>query len=192
MKMKGLSYWLNGKLYLSVTKKLWSKAFVELKGPSFSFPKESGFSHLPNDKEPSAKQIFDVVQDAFDQNRITVDSMKADEITFAGYGEPLAKLDVITDAAKMIKESRHGVPLRVLTSGLVPAKNASNVISKLKQSGIKHLSVALMADNPKKYKEIVQPSNGCSFNDVCAFISTSVEAGNVNLRFPSLFYQRIS
>jgi TatD family-associated radical SAM protein len=175
--MKGLSYWLNGKLYLSVTNKLWCKPLLELKGSSFSFPKDSGFSLLPDGKEPSAKEIFEVVQDAFDQNRITVDSMKADEITFAGYGEPLARLDVITDSAKTVKESRHGVPLRVITSGLVPAKNASEVVSKLKQSGIKHLSVYLMADNPKKYKDIVQPANGCSFNDVCAFISTSVESG---------------
>ena len=44
------------------------------------------------------------VTDAFDKNLIKVDSMEADEITFAGYGEPLLRYEIIAQASRLIKE----------------------------------------------------------------------------------------
>ena len=171
-----IGYWLKGKLYLSVTAQKWSKnALIDLRGPSFQMPKDSGFRRT--DYEPSVEEMVNEVENAFEKGLIEVDSMKSDEITFAGAGEPLIRLDDITEAATIIKESRHGVPLRVMTSGLILSKNAFDVATSLKQSGIKHLSVALMTDNPKLYQELVNPTNGASFNDVLSFVAVGVEAG---------------
>ncbi len=174
------SYWVNGKLYLSLGSQRWSKTLLELKGPTFKFDEKSNFKEIARDYEPTSEEIFNEVDDAFEKGLIGVDSMKSDEITFAGDGEPLVYLDTLLESASLIKESRHGVPLRVLTSGLVSSSNSEDVATSLKQAGIKHVSVALIADNPKSYHDLVKPTNGASFNDVCSFISIGVEAGTNN------------
>lgn len=69
------------------------------------------------------------MEKAFAEGRVQVDSMKSDPITFAGLGEPLLRVDAVCDAAKMIKEKRHGAQLRVRTTGLIAAKNSASVFS---------------------------------------------------------------
>lgn len=51
------------------------------------------------------------------------------------------------------------------------------VAQSLKSSGIKHLSVSLMADTPKQYAEIMQPQGKLTFGDVCNFVVCATEAG---------------
>jgi hypothetical protein len=121
----GLSYWLKSKLYIAVTNQVNSLSPIAIRGPSFVMPKESGFQQLSFD--PTAEDIADEVESAFQQGKILVDSMRSDEIVFAGNGEPLMRLDTVTNAAKIIKESRHGVPLRVRTNGLVKSSDSYEV-----------------------------------------------------------------
>jgi len=37
--------------------------------------------------------------------------------------------------------------------------------------------VHLAAANPKKFNELVAPTNGCSFNDVCTFVASVADSG---------------
>eukprot|EP01040_Poterioochromonas_malhamensis_P019587 gene19587-23173_t len=113
------SYWLSGKLYLNVTNRLVCKSPIALRGPSFQMPNSSGFAPLRDGFEPSAEEIFHEVDSLVSAGKVNVDSMRADPVTFAGDGEPLLRLNTICDAAGLIKESRHGLPLRLRTSGLV-------------------------------------------------------------------------
>jgi MoaA/NifB/PqqE/SkfB family radical SAM enzyme len=41
---------------------------------------------------------------------------------FAGLGDPLLRLGVVEETAKLIKAKRHGVRLRLTTNGLVTAQ----------------------------------------------------------------------
>jgi MoaA/NifB/PqqE/SkfB family radical SAM enzyme len=88
-------------------------------------PATANFS--PLDREPTADDIYQAVDDAFEKNLIVVSSMDSDEITFAGIGEPLLRLETMTSAAKLIVEKRHGARLRLKTSGLILSKDCSNV-----------------------------------------------------------------
>ena len=76
----------------------------------------------------------------------------------------------------MIKLKRHGVPIRVKTNGLFPSKTTSRIIFNLKEAGVEQLTVHLASDNPSQYMHIMQPTNGTTFNDACAFIIGAVEA----------------
>lgn len=131
------SYWLKGKLYINVTNNLVCKSPISLRGPKFEMPSCSGFMQLPEGFEPSADDIFKEVDDLVALGKVKVDSMQADPVTFAGNGEPLLRLDDITKAAQMIKESRHGLPLRVRTSGLIES-NGSDLVSCFAQNSYVH------------------------------------------------------
>lgn len=121
--------------------------------------------------------LLDAVDEAFNQGRITVLDMDSAPITFAGYGEPLLRPDIIYDTAQLIKEGRHGVPLRLETHGLVGLADSAGVASRLKDSGIDHVSIGLHAENPSQYQKVVQPLDKKGFGEVCSFVMACVEAG---------------
>lgn len=107
------SYWIRGNLYISVTNKLNSLSFHQLRGKSFQ-----ELPYLPLQYEPSDVEMAECINQAYEDGKIHVDSMKSEVITFAGYGDPLFKIDEICSAVKIVKENRHGVPFRVKTNGL--------------------------------------------------------------------------
>lgn len=123
--MKRFTYVLQNKLFIALTDRTVSRSLIALRGPSFHFPPTANI--FPLTSEPNADDIFRVVDAAFDDGTINVDSMESEDITFAGAGEPLLKLDVMTEAASMILESRHGAQLRLNTTGLVPSKDSAKV-----------------------------------------------------------------
>ena len=127
MMMKGVSYYLKGRLYLGLTNQCNSNTFMSLRGPSFKMPIESNFYPLSPNFEPNGIDIFNIVNEAFDDNKISVSSMDSDEITFAGLGEPLLRLNTLIEASKLILEKRHGAKLRVKTNGLILSKDCVNV-----------------------------------------------------------------
>lgn len=125
--MKGLTYWLKGRMYIAVTNQLNAKSPLSVRGPSFHMPACSEFAPLPVGFEPTAEEIFNAVDEAVAKGKVRVDSMAADPVTFAGDGEPLLRLETLLDASILIKQSRHGLPLRVRTNGLVAADEAAKV-----------------------------------------------------------------
>ncbi|RYG95759.1 radical SAM protein [archaeon] len=173
--IKGLTYWLNNRLYVAVTNKTNSMSPLAVRGPSFFLPASSGFEALED--EPDAVDIKHAVDLAFDQGKVGVTSMGSDEITFQGIGEPLLRRDVVMEAAQLIKESRHGVQLRLRTNGLIPESESFSLATNLKACGIKHVVVSLMTDNPKQYVDIMQPKNDLGFGEVCNFVMACVESG---------------
>jgi TatD family-associated radical SAM protein len=174
MTLRGASYWLRNKLYLSLTNECNSLSPIALRGPSFKLPETSGFQLLDN--EPTANDIFDIVDSSFELGKISVGSMESDEITFAGCGEPLLRLETLIESAKLIKDKRHGVPLRVKTNGLIHSSKCNIVASALYEAGIDQISICLISDNPTQYAKIMQPIDG-TFSDVCSFTIACVEAG---------------
>jgi len=127
--MRGLTYFLKNKLYVALTNKCISASPLQLRGPSFVLPPNANFHLL--DEEPSSQDVFRAVDDAFEQGLIGVSSMDSDEITFAGVGEPLLRLDTLTEAATLILEQRHGAQLRLKTSGLILSRDCAKVSTQL-------------------------------------------------------------
>lgn len=123
--MRGLTYFLKNKLYVALTNKCVSISPLQLRGPSFVLPPSANFHLL--EQEPSSEDVFKAVDDAFEQGLIGVSSMDSDEITFAGAGEPLLRLETLMEAASLILEQRHGAQLRLKTSGLVLSKDSAKV-----------------------------------------------------------------
>ena len=95
--MRGLTYFIKEKLYISVTNKCNSSPLITLRGPSFDWGKN--FILLPESDEPSSELIFEEVHRAFNDGKINTGSMESESITFAGYGEPLlsiSKLNILS------------------------------------------------------------------------------------------------
>lgn len=123
--MKGLSYWVRNNMYIALTNECNSASPIALRGPSFKMSESSGFTPLIT--EPSPEDVFNEVNTAFENNKISVDSMKSEPITFAGLGEPLLRKEVLFESSRLIKLHRHGVPLRLKTNGLVPSNQSLEV-----------------------------------------------------------------
>ena len=200
--MRGLTYVLRNKLYIALTNQCISASPLQLRGPSFQLPASANFH--PLEAEPSSDDVFKAVDDAFTNGLIGVSSMDSDVITFAGIGEPLLRLDTLHQASTQILEHRHGAQLRVKTNGLVSLKFGSKVwfhprflklcfllnsplffsfyiliqvAATLAESGVSNVSVTLACDNPKQYLDIMKPTNGCTYSDMCSFVVECVEAG---------------
>jgi hypothetical protein len=117
---RGISYWIRGNLYLSVTNQLNSLSLIQLRGQGFqlSFPELQKLPFPHGSSFSSAEEMSKVINESYDQNLIQVDSMESSVITFAGYGDPLFQFNEICETAQLIHEVRHGVPFRVITHGL--------------------------------------------------------------------------
>lgn len=63
------------------------------------------------------------------------------------------------------------------TSKTVTDCDFLQVAESLLDAGINDISIHLGSDNPKQYMELVQPTNGAKFSDMCCFVTTCVEAG---------------
>jgi hypothetical protein len=185
------AYWLgNNRLYLSVTRQHAvqpDKPFATLfhaRGPKFSLP------NLPTDYEPSAQEMFDAVEDAYtnDDRKVSAGALgmgEADEgIVFAGTGEPLLRLDRVLEAAQLIKEARHGVPLRLSSTGLGSRKDAGPTTSQLFESGIEHLSLFVYSADTKEYAAHM---GGFGLSEACNFSVLASEQG-MQVRWVTVAY----
>jgi hypothetical protein len=124
--MRGVSYWLTRTvknsavgpdvskvaeaktlLYLAVTNDAIGTPLLRTLGAGFSMPPTIGYGLAAYEPlvgdEPTAQQLAAVVDDGFSRGFIRVGSMESDPVTFAGLGDPLSRLSVLEDAARLIK-----------------------------------------------------------------------------------------
>ena len=179
----GITYMLKNKLYIDFCTKSLGIPLVLQRGPSFEMPKDSDFIP-PNSTErdgkidPTPLEIYQAIGKIYDTGYDT-EGTREDElngIVFAGYGDPLIRLDELIETTQGILTARPGSPIRVNTLGLVDKTIAFDTAQKLKDSGLESISVAIAADNPPLYDELVQPTE-CNFQDVCAFVVACNESG---------------
>lgn len=96
-------------------------------------------------------------------------------VCFAGYGEPLLRLETLRETVRLVRETRHGVPWRINTNGL----HSVEVAQQIAEFGADHdgrhpfvVSVMLAANSPPEYAKLMKPVDGKSFGDVCSFVRT--------------------
>jgi len=106
-------------------------------------------------------------------------------VWFLGDGDCMDTLDhwdIIQDIISSVKESRHGIPFGIYSSGRAISNLESEKASILESElGLSHVEVTLGAGEPSLYMELVAsndlPSTQKEFNRTCNFIATAAEAG---------------
>ncbi len=101
--------------------------------------------------------------------------LKAGEIVFCGYGEPLIKIDEVINICKYLKENYPNLKIRINTNGHANAIHKRNVASELAPY-IDTISISLNAENEEKYVLLSQPKIDNAYEEVKRFIRACVEA----------------
>lgn len=101
--------------------------------------------------------------------------LKAGEIVFCGYGEPLIKIDEVIEICKYLKSNYPNLKIRINTNGHANAIHKRNVASELAPY-IDSISVSLNAENEEKYNILSKPKIDNAYEEVKRFIRASVEA----------------
>ncbi|MCC5825712.1 hydrolase TatD [Alkalimonas sp.] len=128
--------------------------------------------------EPSTAQLLDAIEFAYQHQyeHAAGTEFELKGIAFAGQGDPLLAMELLAEVLPVLKARRHGVPITLVTYGLVPPASAAALCEQLNQLGVEQLEVYLPVANPPAYQQLVQPKAG-SFSDVCQFIHSAAEAG---------------
>ena len=118
--------------------------------------------------------IEQAYQDGYEQQASTEFELQG--IAFAGSGDPLLALELLSQVLPAFKAQRHGVPVTLVTYGLVAAAEAEQLCQQLIALEVERLEIYLPAANPPAYQQAVKPHQ-YGFADVCQFIHTAAEAG---------------
>lgn len=109
-----------------------------------------GSDSLWLEHEPSVDEIKEALKNA--------DFKKYREIVFCGYGEPTERIDVLTEAARFIKEN-DGPPVRLNTNGLSDLINKKPTAHML-EGAVDTVSISLNAGTKEEYLKVTRPSFG--------------------------------
>ncbi len=126
----------------------------------------------------SAQQLLDAAEQAYqagyEQYASTEFELKG--LAIAGIGDPLLHLDMLSQLLPVFKRKRHGVPVTLVTYGLVSPVEAPTLCQRLVELGVEKLDIYLPASNPPAYQQLVKPAH-YGFSELCQFIHTASEAG---------------
>ncbi|MDR6984240.1 pyruvate-formate lyase-activating enzyme [Rheinheimera pacifica] len=128
--------------------------------------------------EPGAQQLLDATEQAYqagyEQQASTEFELQG--LGFAGIGDPLLHMELLAAFLPAFKTKRHGVPVTLISYGLVVPSAAAALCQQLIELEVERLEIYLPATNPPAYQQAVKPSQ-LGFSDVCQFIHTASEAG---------------
>lgn len=127
---------------------------------------------------PTTAQLLDAAEQAYQQGyeQDAATEFELQGLALAGVGDPLLHLDVLSEFLPAFKAKRHGVPITLVTYGLVDAQQAPALCQQLLKLEVERLEVYLPASNPPAYQQVVKPTQ-FGFSEVCQFIHTASEAG---------------
>lgn len=145
--MTTILYEVGNNLYVNITNKCpCSCTFCIRNNADGAYGSDS----LWLDHEPSYEEIIN----AFNQH----DLSRYNEIVFCGYGEPLERIDVLTDVCRYLK-LKDCPPIRLNTNGLSDLIHKKPTAEMLKGC-IDIVSISLNAGTEKGYLEVTRPSFG--------------------------------
>ena len=127
---------------------------------------------------PTAQQLLDTAEQAYqagyEQNASTEFELQG--LAIAGIGDPLLQLELLNEFLPAFKAKRHGVPVTLVSYGLVAPSDALALCQQLMALEVEKLEIYLPASNPPAYQQAVKPTQ-LGFSEVCQFIHTASEAG---------------
>jgi len=173
-RMKGLTYTIADKLYVSLTNECQKnlKTLMETRGRSFKFS-------LPKlEKNPSVEDVCAAIDVHYSNAKIVGMGENDSGVTFAGIGEPLTRIDALELIVEKIREKRHGVVLRLMTNGLYDVQTAIRA-ADLK---LDTYTVSLTSGEPEQWKRLTlrddaDDADFFSLSDWCAFVDALAQSG---------------
>lgn len=128
--------------------------------------------------EPTAASVLAELEQAYSQGyeQQASTEFELQGVAFAGSGDPLLHLDLLAEVLPAFKAQRHGVPVTLVSYGLVPPAAAEALCQQLLDLEVEKLEVYLPATNPPAYQQAVKPKQ-LGFAEVCQFIHTAADAG---------------
>ena len=154
-------YWLDNSLYLNITNRCSNNCWFCFR----NFKQGVGGFNLKLEREPTTAEVKAALEAAFAMRRWG-------EVVFCGFGEPTARLDVLLEVVKWIRERCGGlVPIRVDTNGQGCALNKGrDVARELRDAGVSGVSVSLNGHDEASYAENCRPTCGGGFTAVLEFV----------------------
>ena len=127
---------------------------------------------------PTAPQLLAAVEQAYQAGyeQAAATEFELQGLALAGVGDPLLHMDLLAEFLPAFKAKRHGVPITLVTYGLVDAQQAAALCQRLLELEVERLEVYLPATNPPAYQQAVKPTQW-GFSELCQFIHTASEAG---------------
>lgn len=127
---------------------------------------------------PSAQQLLNAIEQAYqagyEQQASTEFELQG--LAIAGVGDPLLQPELLAQLLPAFKAQRHGVPVTLVSYGLVAPAVAPALCQQLLMLGVEKLELYLPATNPPAYQQAVQPTQ-LGFSELCQFIHTASDAG---------------
>ncbi|MBQ8476336.1 radical SAM protein [bacterium] len=100
--------------------------------------------------------------------------LKAGEVVFCGYGEPLIRISEVIEISKFIKENYPDLKIRINTNGHANAIHKRNTAPELAPY-VDIISISLNAENEEKYNLVSNPKIENAYEEVKRFIRACVE-----------------
>jgi cyclic pyranopterin phosphate synthase len=123
------------------------------------------------DKDPKAEEVI------FEIKKV-ISAKSWQEIVFCGFGEPMAKLDVLVEISRWLKSAYPLMPIRVDTNGHGYSLNPGrDVAEELKEVGVSRVSVSLNGQNSATYDENCRPIFEGGFESVLHFVMKANSVG---------------
>jgi len=156
-----IGYTLKGSRYLNVTNRCSLRCGF---CPKFNGSWDVEKHNMRLLHEPTVQELLEAAGNPQDY----------DEVVFCGMGEATMRLDVVLEAARLLRE--RGAKLRLNTSGVANIEYGRNVAPELAQ-WIQSISVSLNAQNEEVYNMHCRPRLEGTYASMLAFIQYAKEAG---------------
>jgi cyclic pyranopterin phosphate synthase len=163
-----IAYWLDNSLYLNITNKCSNDCWFCFR----NFKQGVGGFNLKLEREPTTAEVKAELEAALPLRQWG-------EVVFCGFGEPTARLDVLLEVARWLRERCGGsVPLRVDTNGHGYVLNKGrDVAEELRDAGVSSVSVSLNGYDEASYAENCRPQFEGGFAAVLDFVKKAKRAG---------------
>ena len=161
-------YWLDNILYLNITNRCSNNCWFCLR----NFKQGVGGFNLKLEREPTTAEVKAELETALALRRWS-------EVVFCGFGEPTARLDVLLEVARWIRERcGSSIAIRVDTNGHGYVLNKGrDVARELRAAGVSKVSVSLNGHDEASYAENCRPEFEGGFAAVLEFVKKAKAAG---------------
>jgi cyclic pyranopterin phosphate synthase len=162
-----IAYWLDNSLYLNITNRCSNDCWFCFR----NFKQGVGGFNLKLEREPTAAEVKAELEAVLGLRRWG-------EVVFCGFGEPTARLDVLLEVARWLRERCGSVPIRVDTNGHGYVLNKGrDVAGELRDAGVGSVSVSLNGHDEASYAENCRPEFSGGFGAVLDFVKKAKVAG---------------
>jgi cyclic pyranopterin phosphate synthase len=163
-----IAYWLDSNLYLNITNRCSNNCWFCFR----NFKQGVGGFNLKLEREPTTAEVKAELETALALRRWS-------EVVFCGFGESTARLDVLLEVARWIRERcGSSIAIRVDTNGHGYALNKGrDVAQELRDAGVSNVSVSLNGHDEASYAENCRPEFSGGFAAVLEFVKKAKEAG---------------